>query len=272
MPTLVPLFFLFVWMLPADSIGLSFRIPQRQANPNIPLSMAEESVDDMYFGCHREMMILRSKYFQKEIKNAVFANAWYNAARCAKKKPRVEDKALTTAHMHAICVYTSDDIYTTFNNAVRTQGPVYNTRFKFHSLHFLLTSAIQILKSNNHCYITYRRTKNVMTGHENQVVRFGTFASSSFKTNLIDFGNQTCFKIKTCFGAYLKNYPAYDNDEEEVLIPPYEKFRITNKMIGSVVRDLQDCKIVYVLESAGVLSTQNCKAVNPLARQAESER
>ncbi|XP_038570254.1 T-cell ecto-ADP-ribosyltransferase 1-like [Micropterus salmoides] len=35
--------------------------------------------------------------------------------------------------------------------------------------------------------------------------------------------NETCFKIKTCSGAFLKNYSYYDQ-EKEVLIPPYEMF------------------------------------------------
>lgn len=76
------------------------------------------------------------------------------------------------------------------------------------------------------------------------------------------FGKKTCFKIKTCLGAFLKHYPHFEKVEEEVLIPPYEFFRITEKIEGKDVRPegLSDCELVYFLESAGVHSNLNCKA------------
>lgn len=262
MLTLVSLCFLSGWMLPADSMVVTFNFSVQPTNQAIQLSMAEDSVDDMYYGCHKEMSEKVQKYYlKKENQDRVFAKAWSDAAQCAKKKPRVEDRALTILHMHAICVYTRNGLYHVFNEAVRAQRRFYNTKFKFHSLHFLLTSAIQILKSDNRCYTTYRRTKQTFTGHVNQRVRFGTFASSSYRKDLYKFGDQTCFKIKTCYGAYVGRYSAFPA-EQEVLIPPYEAFRVTNKMNGlHAYRKLERCKLVYELESEGFLSTLNCKAI-----------
>ncbi|XP_074539397.1 erythroblast NAD(P)(+)--arginine ADP-ribosyltransferase-like [Halichoeres trimaculatus] len=257
MLTLAPLFFLFVWMLPADSIGVPFRVPPPASNQDIPLSMVEDSVDDGYRGCELKMMdSVLTHYLKKELRDRKFGEAWSKAAGCAKRGPK--NKALTKDQIQAICVYTSDLFYREFNEAVRTQGPVYNTTFKFHSLHFLLTSAIKVLNSKRLCNTTYRRSDLKFIGRENQVVRFGTFASSSYRPDLNNlFGKETCFKIKTCFGADLRDYSVF-KAEEEVLIPPYETFKVT-KTNGK----LRDCKVVYELVSIGAVSTLNCRALNP---------
>ncbi|XP_037619977.1 erythroblast NAD(P)(+)--arginine ADP-ribosyltransferase-like [Sebastes umbrosus] len=239
-----PFCLLLCWMLPADAV------------PIFPLSMVEDSVDDMYRGCDDAMMeTVKNKYFEEETTKGPFSDAWKEAKVCADKKfEQRENKALTKDHILAICVYTGNDVYKVFNAAVRTSRSKYGSSFQFHSLHYLLTSAIQILNSNNNCYDTYRRVHNSFTGKENQTIRFGSFTSSSKKTHLTHFGNETCFKIRTCSGAYLKNYPAKNNRQAEVLIPPYEKFTVvkSDKFPG-----LEDCKKFFELESAGEESSLN---------------
>lgn len=224
--------------------------------------MVEDSVDDMYFGC-REAMIktVKGKYLDEEKRMKPYADAWNEAKTCAKKKLKhKEDAALTEEHLQAICIYTADKVYTVFNNAVRTERSNYISSFQFHSLHFLLTSAIQILNSKYYCHTSYRRTKNRFTGKVNQTIRFGFFASSSYRTDLTGFGSKTCFKIKTCSGAFLKKYSSYGDTEAEVLIPPYEMFKITERSNGPVkIQGLNDCEVVYVLESVGAKSDLNCK-------------
>nr|XP_046235011.1 NAD(P)(+)--arginine ADP-ribosyltransferase 2-like [Scatophagus argus] len=269
-----PLCFLFCWMLPVDSMTIRFNFTVRDFNPTIPLSMVEDSVDDMYFGCNTKMMkTVKDKYFEEERYIQPFSDVWKNTEKCAQKNVKhSKDKALTKEHMHAICAYTADNLkqsgnstvdslYRQFNEAVREQGHLYgSSQFQFHTLHFWLTSAIQILNSNYNCHNTYRRTSVKFTGKVNQIIRFGFFASSSYKTVLTNFGSETCFKIKTCSGAYLKKYSFFDDKEAEVLIPPYEMFKITEIINGQVkIQGLTDCKAVYVLESAGGKSSLNCK-------------
>nr|XP_054599525.1 erythroblast NAD(P)(+)--arginine ADP-ribosyltransferase-like [Nothobranchius furzeri] len=109
--------------------------------------------------------------------------------------------------------------------------------------------------------VTYRRPKT-FTGMVNQEIRFGIFASSSILSNLSQFGYAMCYKINTCNGAYLKEYPVLGKFEQEVLIPPYEKFRITKKYETKECKsaeNLSDCEIGYVLESTGVLSNLDCQ-------------
>ncbi|XP_039653057.1 NAD(P)(+)--arginine ADP-ribosyltransferase 2-like [Perca fluviatilis] len=126
---------------------------------------------------------------------------------------------------------------------------------------YILTSAIQILNSNNYCHHTYRRTKARFTGQVNQIIRFGSFTSSSYRTDLKDFGNKSCFEIKTCSGALLESYSVFP-DEKEVLIPPYEMFNITTIKGRGKTEVLNDCEVVFVLESVGVKSNLNCKVVH----------
>lgn len=59
----------------------------------------------------------------------------------------------------------------------------------------------------------------------------------------------------------MKPYSVY-KEQEEVLIPPYEVFRITDRTTGSAVKGLEDCEVVYILEnqSKKVQSNLNCKA------------
>ncbi|XP_008303283.1 ecto-ADP-ribosyltransferase 5-like [Stegastes partitus] len=262
MRILSPLCLLLCWMLSAESMSIRFNFTLRDANQVIPLSMVEDSVDDLYMGCNEVMRdIVEHKYF-KELHVGPFEKTWKDAEKCVKEKfERRKNKALTKKHMQAICVYTGDDVYKDFNNAVRINRDVYTSTFQFHILHYYLTSAIQILNQNDYCQTSYRRSRDVFTGKVDQKIRFGFFASSSYKTNQKDFGSETCFKIKTCLGAFIQSYSQFV-DEGEVLIPPYETFKINGILRGpsQIPEELNDCKVVFVLESAGVLSNVNCKA------------
>ncbi|XP_051241585.1 erythroblast NAD(P)(+)--arginine ADP-ribosyltransferase-like [Dicentrarchus labrax] len=264
-----PLYLLLCWMQPGGSVKISFVFTPRKANQVIQMSMVEDAVDDMYFGCDKAMTRkINDRYFEEENKGAIFASAWKNSEKCSKRNI-VHDKnsVLTKNHRQAICVYTSDHekFYEIFNAAVRTNRTIYQTSFPFHSLHFWLTSAVQILNNNMKCHNTYRRTKTVFTGNVNQIIRFGFFASSSYSSMMTHFGTKTCFNITTCSGAFLGNYPNLRGEEQEVLIPPYEQFKIKGKIPkkknSQYVGGLDDCDVVYVLESAGVHSNLNCQAV-----------
>ncbi|XP_042259641.1 ecto-ADP-ribosyltransferase 4-like isoform X2 [Thunnus maccoyii] len=255
--------------------GENMETPRRDLpivnSSSIRLSMVFNAVDDMYKGCDKKMKKkVEKKYFKKE-NEGKFEEAWKKAEKCSKKQKDREDKALTKNHMRAICAYTSGyknnkndkKLYDEFNEAVRTNRTIYDSSFKFHFLHYWLTTAIQILnrnQKNQGCQTTYRKTNVAFTGKVNHIIRFGAFASSSKKKDLDDFGSKTCFKIKTCSGAYLKHYPTLEKDEEEVLIPPYETFKITNIIEGrGKFPDLKDCEKVFVLKSAGDKSNLNCK-------------
>uniref|UniRef100_A0A3Q3J596 NAD(P)(+)--arginine ADP-ribosyltransferase n=1 Tax=Monopterus albus TaxID=43700 RepID=A0A3Q3J596_MONAL len=253
---LIPLWFLLCWVLSIRSVMGHQSFPLHAADKAIPLTLVEDSVDDMYHGCTNKMTAkVRKTYFPKENKDT-FKDVGNLAEKYANKKKRdIDDEGLTKDHMQAICVYTAPQFYAMFNDHVRNNRSIYGTDFKFHALHFWLTRAVQILNKER-CYISYRRTNLEFTGGANVIMRFGSFASTSLNKTLVRFGNKTCFEIRTCSGGYLKHYPVLGYYEQEVLIPPYEKFNITEKVKG-----FYDCEVVYKLESAGILSNLNCKAV-----------
>ncbi|XP_007567246.1 erythroblast NAD(P)(+)--arginine ADP-ribosyltransferase-like [Poecilia formosa] len=257
------LYLLLGWTLPlcAHKISGTFIT---QDDQSIPLDMVDNSVDDMYSTCATKMEEkVKGTYLKKEMRKD-FKKMWEAAKKCAEKKIKERergDEALTKDHLQAICAYTAggpENVYKTFNEAVRTNRTQYGSTFPFHSLHFWLTRAIQILKtSDSKCRITFRRTKSKFTGVVSKVIRFGTFTSTSVLSTLTNFGTTTCFKIRTCHGAYLKKYPKLGDREQEVLIPPYETFKIVSN--DKPIKKLSDCKTVYILNSTGVQSNLDCQ-------------
>ncbi|XP_065108670.1 ecto-ADP-ribosyltransferase 4-like [Paramisgurnus dabryanus] len=226
---------------------------------SIPLDMAENSVDDRYDGCAADMnnLVENENYLNKEIKaNIGFKNAWGEG----QKKIKEKKDNLTKNHLIAIAVYTGviGGLYKDFNKDVRTGREKYqNKTFSWYTLYFWLTRAIQTLKqTQNGCISTYRRTSVKFNSVKNKEIRFGSFASSSLEPDVEEkFGTESCFEIETCYGADVSNYSWY-RDQKEVLIPPYETFKVTDIRKGQ--KD-DWCNTVFVLNSTGIKSNLNCK-------------
>ncbi|XP_050961669.1 ecto-ADP-ribosyltransferase 5-like isoform X1 [Labeo rohita] len=229
-----------------------------------PLDMAPNSVDDNYDSCTKEMAnLVKTKYLEKEMSDLPeFKKSWQEGEVNA----TAPEDNLTRNHSIAIYMYTNSgfNVYRDFNNAVRSDKDKYkNNTYEWYSLHFLLTEAIQILnKTQNKCFSTYRGTnlqfnKDVL----NTTVRFGQFASSSLNRTVTEvFGNASCFEIKTCEGANLTKYSKFPY-EEEVLIPPYEMFKVTAVKRREDQKDLW-CETVFVLNSTGIRSDVSCVLCN----------
>ncbi|XP_032417757.1 LOW QUALITY PROTEIN: uncharacterized protein LOC116719367 [Xiphophorus hellerii] len=111
------------------------------------------------------------------------------------------------------------------------------------------------------CVKTYRRTNCKFETEINREIRFGGFASSSEGGYPSPhFGDQSCFEIITCFGARISKFSMF-GWEKEVLIPPYEVFKVTDiqKRSGIQFVDNLPCKVVYKLKSTKNLrSGLNC--------------
>ncbi|XP_052410698.1 NAD(P)(+)--arginine ADP-ribosyltransferase 2 [Carassius gibelio] len=225
------------------------------------LDMARNSVDDQYFGCTAKMAYLvKTKFLQMEINKCTeFKNTWLDGEYKAKNP---EDN-LKLFHSVAIFVYTSNNsvVYRNFNNAVRSEKQKYKAgTFSWYSLYFLLTDATKILKKTQpKCYLTYRGTrvelaKNVV----NKQIRFGSFTSSSFDQAVASgFRPRSCFEIITCKGVSVIKYSKYP-EQKEVLIPPYEKFKVT--AVKTKGQKGAWCDTVFTLKSTGTVSYLNCGA------------
>lgn len=231
--------------------------------------MAENSVDDQFQGCEKEMEGLVAKKHQAELSGNLESawrkgKDWWNTEKITKNTHHLEGGN----YYIALYVYTDYEtkIYSMFNQATRSGKNDYRkNRYQWYSLQFLLTRAVQVLKESERqkgikCISTYRGTstqfnKDVL----NKEIRFGSFTSSSLKkSEALKFGNVSCFEIYTCNGAAISEYSAYPA-QEEVLIPPYETFKVSQIDLASPGRW---CRAVYVLKSTGTKSDLNC-AVAP---------
>ncbi|XP_014050202.1 erythroblast NAD(P)(+)--arginine ADP-ribosyltransferase-like [Salmo salar] len=269
--TFAVMHFIQDWTLGVDSKMVHLHQPG--LNFPVPLDMVPNSIDDKFKHCTEKMYKkVQEEYLPNENPTeGIFKQAWMKAEGCAtiekvkkrfqKDKSKYNPEELTHDHIKAICAYTAEEpeIYSVFNQAVRTNRTECTTSFQFHSLHFLLTDALRLLKENQlGCHTTYRRSN--MSVKVNKVIRFGFFASSSLDKGISKrFGEKSCFEITTCFGAYLKSFPKLGNHEKEVLIPPYEEFRVIAVLKKENDRNLW-CDVVYKLKNIKApRSNLNCK-------------
>uniref|UniRef100_A0A8C1ZSJ5 NAD(P)(+)--arginine ADP-ribosyltransferase n=1 Tax=Cyprinus carpio TaxID=7962 RepID=A0A8C1ZSJ5_CYPCA len=238
-----------------------------------PLDMALNSTDDIYYGCKEKMAdLVQNEYLKKELSNShIFEEAWKMG----------DDEfywswfgKLKKIHKIAIYAYTFNkcvelnnfNIHVKFNNDTRYGKQNYTVmKYEWYSLHFLLTEALHILKkTQNRCFDTFRGTK--VTFEENNVrnkeVRFGSFTSSSLDRNKAKkFGTLSCFEIHTCEGANIAKYSMLPQ-EDEVLIPPYEKFNVTAIRTKKKRQQTYGCQTLFVLNSTGIRSDLNCALFN----------
>ncbi|XP_009635708.1 rho guanine nucleotide exchange factor 15-like [Egretta garzetta] len=169
--------------------------------------------------------------------------------------------ALRWEHAVALLAYTlPGPLYQAFNAAVREAGrsrEEYLNNFHFKVLHFLLSEALRALRDARppRCHHVYRGVQGIrFTAQHHQSVRFGQFTSTSLRNESIQsFGQDSTFRVETCYGVPIRNFSFFPK-EEEVLIPPFEVFKVTN-----VTRD-GDRPIIH-LRSQNTSSTYNCELV-----------
>ncbi|XP_036809775.1 erythroblast NAD(P)(+)--arginine ADP-ribosyltransferase-like [Oncorhynchus mykiss] len=260
------------WTLGVESKMIHPRLNRRNLDP-IQLDMAPDSIDDSYEGCRENMLSEVKKTFLPNEKNidSKFKGAWEDAMKVYDNNYNSNNE-LSNDHLRAIHVYvnTGKSIFESFNEATRTLGKRYKTDYKYHSLHFLLSDALRILNKaqGKKCEKTFRGSTRAFQGEKGHTMRFGQFASSSTDELVAKFFAdwKTCFKITTCFGASLAGLSQL-NDEQEVLIPPYEVFKIAEVTKNKVLEDKDkddksECEIVYELESTKTTQSQlNCNIV-----------
>ncbi|KAL7391279.1 hypothetical protein ABVT39_007105 [Epinephelus coioides] len=240
------------------------------ADDILKLDMAPNSVDDMYQGCKDKMyQKLQELLAYEKNTNAKFKATWESSEQWYNKEFKKSKPALGKDRLVAIYYYTfgRDNAYLDFNNAVRTQKNEYTTTFGYHALHFLLTDAIQTLKERrlsnlapgeDGCVTGYRRVDKTFDQVVNTQLRFGSFTSTSkdqYSNKVERFGDKTCFEIYTCFGVDVSMYSKFEN-EGEVLIPPYEVFKVEGVKKSSMHKDLP-CEVEYKLRSTGIGRRRN---------------
>lgn len=226
----------------------------------ILLDLAEDSLRDQYKDCTAEMSKkVYNNYLKSELNTEPFKSTWNEATKLCKNKGLFGSDNLEKEHVIAIYAYTMGGVKgqkklnRVFNYQTKTGGRDYET-FPFKSLHFFLTEAVRILKGKNEkkCRTVFRGTICEFEVQENTPVRFGQFTSTSLNKDIAKtFGTGTLFEIETCDGAYINKYSHFiGQNQEEVLIPPYETFKVVSKE-GNVIQ----------LKHMDYANDQNCLAL-----------
>ncbi|XP_032912539.1 erythroblast NAD(P)(+)--arginine ADP-ribosyltransferase-like isoform X1 [Catharus ustulatus] len=232
-----------------------------------PLDMALDSFDDRYQGCVPAVKAVLSALNRSEFrKNPLFAQVWPKAVAEWQEKGSPVSPLSSPDEAIAIMAYTMDEsimrrrLYKQFNKEVREAGrspQEYRDNFHFKTLHFLLTDALATLwdAQGQKCRWVYRGVHDIkFKANVGDIVRFGQFTSSSIcKDATQPFGSTTVFKVETCYGADIQEFSYFPN-EEEVLIPPYEKFKVTK-----VIPKPENVEIH--LDSIGTYSKYNCGSI-----------
>ncbi|NWW52846.1 NARE ribosyltransferase, partial [Pedionomus torquatus] len=202
------------------------------------LDMAPTTFDDQYWGCssvmEKELEELNRTEFAN---NSVYAEAWTKAADEWRNRERHVPRppGMRTEHAVAVLAYTLHGrFFQTFNAAVREAGRSrreYLDKFHFKVVHFLLTQALSILRDAqpHRCHQVYRGVSGIrFTARRPDLIRFGQFTSTSLQNkSALHFGQDTFFSVYTCYGVPIRDFSSYP-DEDEVLIPPYERFEVTS--------------------------------------------
>ncbi|NXU36533.1 NRT2 ribosyltransferase, partial [Drymodes brunneopygia] len=225
------------------------------------MDMAPNSFDDQYLRCHYRMVrALPALNLTEFLPYSDYAEAWHKAAAVwGSREPGLEGSALQMEQAIALLAYTMEEgLYLEFNKAVRVAGRSrreYLDSFHFKVIHFLLTEAVSELRgaqAQPRCLHVFRGVDGIrFTCRPGQLVRFGQFASASLLRNVSEsYGTSTFFEVDTCHGAAIHRFSYYPQ-EEEVIIPPFEIFLVTN-----ISRRGDDTYIH--LRSQGVHSKYNC--------------
>ncbi|XP_061485198.1 GPI-linked NAD(P)(+)--arginine ADP-ribosyltransferase 1 [Rhineura floridana] len=239
MPPLQMILVLYLMgIFPGDLQVLCFPIQRRDLFPikESTLDMALTSFDDQYKGCSDLMEAELAEINRTEFtSNRIYAEVWGEAASRWEERKFSLPPGLKPEYAIAIMAYTIQGRFpSNFNTAVREAGRTrdyYLNHFHFKTFHFLLTRALHALgiTSSPRCQKVYRGVRNIrFTSERLKQVRFGHFTSSSLRNETaLQFGTDTFFTIQTCYGVNIKNFSFFPG-EEEVLIPPFEKFKVTN--------------------------------------------
>ncbi|XP_019400727.1 PREDICTED: ecto-ADP-ribosyltransferase 4 isoform X1 [Crocodylus porosus] len=220
--------------------SLEWLVRGEKAVPQIFMDMAPDSFDDQYDGCRNQVVeeLKQGNYFQKELgAHENYSNIWEKAQEAWAMMSTSLLKEMQENHSIALIAYTMNSpLHSDLNQAISRAGRSpghYRHNFPFKYLHFYLTTAIQLVRrwasgtTTNKCYLVYRGVKGLhFDAKLGSTVRFGRFASSSLLwKEAKKFGTETMFIIKTCLGAPVQQFSHYAS-EREVLIPPYEVFRV----------------------------------------------
>ncbi|XP_073468834.1 ecto-ADP-ribosyltransferase 5-like [Aquarana catesbeiana] len=229
-------------------------IPIQMSHHVVVLDMMPNTFDDQYIGCAGEMERVMPKILAEELKyNQQFAEMWKTASLAWYKKGLSLTSKFNDKYGIAVVLYTMEKthpIYRELNANVSIMGEsrdLYMKNFHFKALHFYLTRALQVLRTDCAKKPQVYRGTEIGDVDVAKKMRFDRFASSSTSKTIAErFGKNPFFNILTCYGVYIANLSVHE--EHEYLIPIAETFNMINQTENT-----------YKLESTGKLCSYfNC--------------
>ncbi|KAJ8335956.1 hypothetical protein SKAU_G00392980 [Synaphobranchus kaupii] len=220
------------------------------------MDMSPNVVDDQFLGCREKMLekvLGKGGLIEEErAANQMFSKAWDGATECHNRIQNGQPE-----HTRALVLYTHSyrqEFHSTFNNAMQSQGGNLTAYrgFPFKALHFLLTDALWILRPTS-CVTVYHQSDYSYQARVGDKVRFGMFTSAISK-NMLDESSVedggTLFTITSCAAVKVEDH-ACNPEEFELLIPPYEEFRVAD------VKDTEDYRVI-LLNHTRLYSNHDC--------------
>ncbi|CAM4493316.1 unnamed protein product [Leuciscus chuanchicus] len=239
----------------------------------IHVSMFPEAADYSFYSCRKEMLQMVTKaggLLQTELnKNTDFKKMWKGNTTCEKAIPEVTPEHLTALKSY---VEAEPEFRKTFNTFIPTKSrsnSTYQEMFPFKSLFFLLTDAMQLLKSN--CSTVYSATKEQYNFTIGDKVRFERFFSAytgytvATEVAAIYDTTGTVFTIFSCSVIDLDKVCI--SDDIELLIPPTEVFTVRN--IKKTVVDDDEQYIEINLMHSHMHNSSNCSSLVSMSEESE---
>ncbi|XP_056341814.1 erythroblast NAD(P)(+)--arginine ADP-ribosyltransferase-like [Oenanthe melanoleuca] len=225
------------------------------------LDMALNSFDDQYRGCGPAMKAELPALNRSELQNnRLFAKGWSEAVDKWWNTGSPVSPLSSSDQAISIMAYHEFDLHNAFNEDVSVSGrspQAYRDKFQFKTLHFLLTDAVATLRAAQkeqgcHCVVHVDPKYKFNNANPGDIVRFGKFALSTRCNDDIErLRTPTVFQVQTCHSVDISAF--IDNPMTDVvLIPPFEKFKVTN------VIDYGE-KVEILLDSIGTYSKYNCE-------------
>lgn len=197
----------------------------------IELGLSEQSTDSNFVGAMLVTQMRKTLLFETK-KNALVQHG-YECALNALEHDSVHSfataKKLSDDEILSVITYTLEQppVYNYLNGASRKGTAVNNFPIMF----YILSEACKKINFESGQGVVkqvYRGMGFKCTAKVGQQIRFGSFTSTTGNLEVANgFRTEdgTMFHIKTRLGACIKDISEYP-DEDEVLIPPFEKFKV----------------------------------------------
>ncbi|KAM4702158.1 ecto-ADP-ribosyltransferase 5-like [Discoglossus pictus] len=176
-----------------------------------------------------ETLVINKILNEEKSSDREFAEAWDVATSKWLSENHVVPGGFRDEYGIAVLMFSNrqSPVYTKFNVAVKQFGSDPST-FKYNALHFFLTRAVHVLRSNSLCkpWSVYGGIHNYPASEFGSSIRFGQFLSSFTDKQVAEkSGEDVFFTFTSCFGANIKDITQV---KDEILIPMDEVFQVTS--------------------------------------------